>query len=322
MKAAVVEKYGPPEVVRLLEVEKPVPDEKEVRVKIYATTVNRTDCGLRMAVPYITRLFTGLLRPKHKILGSEFTGVVDAVGKNVKSFNSGDKVFGLSTVKYGAHAEYLCIDEDESISGLPENLTLDNALAICEGTWYAWNNLKEVDLKKGDKILINGGSGSIGSAAVQLSKYFGLEVTAVTETKNVELVRNLGAEYVIDYTKEDFTKLAEKFDYVFDAVGKSRYSRCKKLLKPNGVFFSTELGPYAENIFLVLWTSFFGKRKVLFPIPVNKKENILFFKEFAEKGHLEPVIDRTYPFEQIVDAYKYVESGQKVGSVVIQMNNK
>lgn len=319
MKAALSKKYGSPDVIRLMDVATPNPKGYEVRVKIHAATVNRTDCGLRAAHPFITRFFTGFFRPKNSILGSEFTGIIDTIGKDVKSFKVGDEVFGISASKYGAHAEYLCMDEEASITTIPDNLSLENALAICEGSWYAWNNLKEVKLKQGDTILINGGSGSIGSAAIQLAKSFGVEITAVTNTKNLKLVKELGASQVIDYTHEDFTQLAVQFDYIFDAVGKSTYFKCKKLLKPKGVFFSTELGPYIQNPFLVLWTSRFGSKKVLFPIPQDKKENLLFFKKLAEQGQLKPVIDRVYPFDQIIEAYKYVETGQKTGSVVIKI---
>ncbi|MFN6946334.1 MAG: NAD(P)-dependent alcohol dehydrogenase [Cytophagaceae bacterium] len=319
MKAAISEKYGSPDVVRLREIEKPEPKNKEVLVKVYATTVNRTDCGLRAAHPFITRFFTGFFRPKNTILGSEFTGVIESIGKEVQTFKVGDKVFGISASTYGAHAEYLCINEDASIATLPKNLSLENAVAIGEGAWYAWNNLKEVSLKEGVTMLINGGSGSIGSAAIQLAKSFGVEVTAVTSTKNMELVKDLGASQVIDYTREDFTQLNRQFDYIFDAVGKTTFFKCRKLLKPNGTFFSTELGPYMQNPLLVLWTSVFGSKRVLFPIPEDKKENLLFFKNLAEIGLLKPVIDRVYPFDQVVEAYKYVESGQKTGSVVIKV---
>jgi len=320
MKAAVSKKYGSPDVIQLMEIDKPVPKDNEVRVKLYATTVNRTDCGLRAAHPFITRFVTGFLRPKNTVLGSEFTGVIDAIGGSVKSLHKGDKVFGINSSKYGAHAEYLCMEEDASITTLPKNLTLENALAICEGSWYAWNILKEVNLIKGEKILINGGSGSIGSSAIQIAKSFGVEVTAVTNTKNFELVKDLGASHVIDYSQEDFTQLDARFDYIFDAVGKSTFFKCRKLLKPNGIYFSTELGSAMQNPLLALWTSFFGSKKVLFPIPIDDKNNLIYFKDLAEKGHLKPIIDRVYPFEQIVQAYKYVETGQKTGSVVIKFN--
>lgn len=320
MKAAVSKKYGPPEVIRLIDVATPNPKDHEVRVKVYASTVNRTDCGLRAAHPFITRFFTGLFSPKNTILGSEFSGVIDAVGKDVTSFKVGDNVFGLSASKYGAHAQYLCLDKEASITEIPDNLSLDNALAICEGSWYAWNNLKEAKMKPGDTMLINGGSGSIGSAAIQIAKSFGVEITAVTDTHNIELVKDLGASHVIDFTKEDFTQLHRQYDFVFDAAGKSTYFKCKKILKPKGIFFSTELGRFMQNPFLVLWTSLFGSKKVLFPIPQDKKENLLFFKSLAEKGGLKPVIDKVYPFDQIIEAYKYVETGQKTGSVVVKIN--
>ena len=319
MKAAVSKKYGTPEVIQIREVPKPIPGENEVLVKIHATTVNRTDCGLRAAKPFITRFFTGLLKPKHTILGSEFTGIVEAIGSSVISLNIGDQVFGLSSINYGAHAEYLCIDENASITTIPDNLTLDNALAICEGSWYAWNLLKEINIKIGDSILINGGSGSIGSAAVQIAKSFGAEVTAVTNTQNLELVKCLGASHVVDYLKEDFTKLDTQFDYIIDAVGKTTFFKCKKILKRNGVYFSTELGAFMQNLFLALWTSFFCSKKVLFPIPKDTKDNLLFFKSLVEKEQLKPVIDKIYSFKQIIEAYKYVETGQKTGSVVIKI---
>ncbi|MFN3405954.1 MAG: NAD(P)-dependent alcohol dehydrogenase [Cytophagaceae bacterium] len=317
MKAAITRKYGTPEVIQIMEVSKPVPGENEVLVRVHATTVNRTDCGLRAAKPFITRFFTGLVKPKHIILGSEFTGIVEAVGSSVKSLHTGDQVFGLSSKNYGAHAEYLCIDENASIATIPDNLTLDNALAICEGSWYAWNLLKEINIKKGDTILINGGSGSIGSAAVQIANSLGAEVTAVTNAQNLELVKTLGASHVVDYRKEDFTKLDVQFDYIIDAVGKTTFFKCKEILKRNGVYFSTELGSFMQNPFLAVWTSFFGSKKVLFPIPKDTKENLLFFKSLAEKGQLKPVVDRTYPFEKIKEAYEYVETGEKRGSVVL-----
>ncbi len=321
MKAAVSKKYGSPDVVQLMEVEIPIPKDNEVRVKIHTATVNRTDCGLLAAHPFITRFFTGFFKPKNTILGSEFSGDIDAIGKDVKSFTVGEKVFGLSASNFGAHAEYLCIAENASISTLPKTLTEENALAICEGPWYAWNNLKKANLEPGKKILINGGSGSIGSSAIQIAAYFGVEITAVTNTKNLSLVKNLGATHAIDYSSEDFTKLNRQFDVVFDAVGKSSYFECKKLLKPNGIYFSTELGPFMQNPLLALWTSAFGTKKVLFPIPVDKRENILFFKELAEKGFLIPVIDKVYPLDQIVEAYKYVESEQKTGSVLLKIRD-
>ncbi len=318
MKAIVYTKYGPPEVLQLKEVEKPTPKDNEVLIKIYATTVNRTDCGFRKPeYPLIIRLINGLFKPKRTILGSELAGEIVSVGKDVKTFKNGDQVFGLTTSGFGAHAEYICILETGSIAIKPANISYEEAAAICDGANLALAIIKKIDFKKAPKILINGASGSIGSAAVQLAKYFGAEITAVCNTKNLELVKSLGANEVIDYTKEDFTKNGQLYNVVFDAVGKSSFFRCKKLLKPRGIYFSTDLGFLAQNIFLALLTPIFGGKKVLFPIPKDSKEDIVFFKELIEAGKYRPVIDRSYPLEEIVEATKYVETGQKTGNVVI-----
>src|SRR3989339_111565 len=325
MKAILYTKYGPPEVLQLKEVEKPTPKDNEVLIKIYATTVNQTDYGFRKPeYPLIIRLINGLFRPKKNILGSELAGEIVSIGKDVKTFKIGDQVFGLSTSNFGTHAEYVCIPETGSIATKPSNISYEEAAAICDGAYLALSNIKKIDFKKARKILINGASGSIGSAAVQLAKYFGAEITAVCNTKNLELVKSLGANEVIDYTKEDFTKSGQLYDVVFDAVGKSSFFRCKKLLKPGGIYFSTDLGFLSQNIFLVLLTSIIGGKKVLFPIPKVSKEDIVFFKELIEKGKYRAVIDRSYRLEDIVEATKYVETGQKTGNVVITLehNNK
>ena len=320
MKAIVYTKYGPPEVLQLKEVEKPTPKDNEVLIKIYATTVNRTDCGFRKPeYPLIIRLINGLFKPKRTILGSELAGEIVSVGKDVKTFKNGDRVFGLTTSHFGAHAEYICIPETGSIAIKPANISYEEAAAICEGAYLALANLKKIDFKKAPIILINGASGSIGSAAVQLAKYFGAEITAVCNTKNLELVKSLGANETIDYSKEDFTKNGRLYDVVFDAVGKSSFFRCKKLLKPGGIYFSTDLGFLAQNIFLVLLTPIFRGKKVLFPIPKDSKEDIIFFKELSETGKYRAVIDRSYRLEEIVEATKYVETGQKTGNVVITL---
>ena len=317
MKAIVHTQYGPPEVVQIKEVEKPVPADDEVLVKIFITTVNRSDCAYRSAQMFINRLFTGLLRPKITTLGSEFAGVIEAVGKDVQSFKPGDAVFGIHADKMGAHAEYLCLPESGTLTTKPVNMTFEEAGAICEGMWFAWNYLKEINFNSPKKILINGATGSIGSAGLQLGKYFGAEVTAVGNTKNLELLKSLGADTVVDYTKEDFTKIRDQFDVVFDAVGKSSFFRCKPLLKPGGIYFSTELGFMAQNVWLPLWTSISGGKRVMFLIPEITKKDIVFFKEIIEAGKYKAVMDRRYPLEQIVEAYRYVETGQKTGNVVI-----
>jgi len=318
MKAAVYIKYGPPDVVQLKEVEKPTPKDNEVLIKIQATTVNRTDCGFRKPeYPLIIRLTNGLFRPKRKILGSELAGEVEAVGKDVKAFKTGDQVFGLTGNRFGAHAEYICLPEKASIVAKPANMSSEEAAAVCDGAMLAFTYIRKADLQTGDRILIYGASGSIGSAAVQLAKYYGARVTAVCNTKNLEIVKSLGADEIIDYTKEDFTKSGHTYEVVFDAVGKTSFFRCKNLLKKGGLYFSTDLGFLAQNLFLVLWTGIFGSRKVKFPVPKDRKEDVAFFKELIEAGKYRAVIDRRYPLEQIVEAYRYVETGQKTGNVVI-----
>ena len=301
MKAIVYTNYGTPEVLQLKELPKPVPKDDEVLIKIHATTVNRTDCGFRKPeYPVIIRLINGLFKPKRTILGSELAGVVESAGKDVKTFKPGDAVFGLSTANFATHAEYICLPETGSITQKPANISFEEAAAICDGAYLALNNIRKIDYSNSPKILINGASGSIGTAAVQL-------------------VKSLGATFVIDYTIEDFTKNGQIYDAVFDAVGKSSYFRCKKLLKPGGIYFSTELGFLAQNIFLALLAPIIRGKKVMFPIPKDCKEDIIFFKELIEAGKYKAVIDRIYPLEQIAEAHRYVEKGQKTGNVVITL---
>ena len=322
MKASVYTKYGPPDVLQLKEVEKPTPKDNEVLIKIHATTVNRTDCGFRKPEPFIVRFFSGLFRPKRTILGSELAGEIEAVGKDVKLFKEGDQVFGHSGDKFGTHAEYICLPEDGSVTTKPANMTYEEAAAVCDGATLALTCLSKANIQSGQTVLINGASGSIGTAAVQLAKYYGAEVTGVCSTMNLELVKSLGADKVIDYTKDDFTKNGQTYDVIFDAVGKSSFSRCKSLMKRGGIFFSTGLGFLVQNPFLALWTSKIGSKKVMFPIPKYTKQDVLFFKELIEAGKLTSVIDRRYPLEQIVEAYRYVEKGQKTGNVVITVQGE
>ena len=324
MKAIVYTKYGPPEVLQLQEVTKPTPKDNEVLIKIYATTVNRTDCALRKAEPFFSRFVTGLIRPKKTILGTEFAGKIEVVGKDVTSFKVGDKVFGFSGNDFGAHAEYMIMPEEGFLTTMPANMTYEEAAPSTEGAYYAHSFIRNANIQSGQRVLINGATGAIGSAAVQLVKYFGAYVTAVCNTKNVALVKSLGADKVLDYTKEDFTKDDQIYDAVFDAVGKSSFSRCKPLLKPGGIYISSELGYMAQNPILALVTSIIGNKKVMFPIPKHSDENIVLFKKLIEAGKFKGVIDRCYPLEEIIEAYKYVETGQKTGNVVITVehNNK
>ncbi len=321
MKAIVCTKYGPPEVLKLREVEKPTPKDNEVLVKIYATTVNRTDCAMLRAEPFISRFVTGIFKPNRLILGTEFAGKIEAVGKNVTSYEIGDKVFGFDDSGSGSHAQYMTISEDKALTTIPRNITYEQAAASTEGAHYAYNFIKKVNLKSEQKVLVNGATGAIGSAAVQFLKYFGVNVNAVCSTKNIELVKSLGAEKVFDYTKEDFAKDDQKYNFIFDTVGKSSFGKCKPLLKPGGVYISSELGHMSQNIFLALITPIFGNKKVKFPIPTDCRGSVLFTKKLIEKGKFKAVIDRKYPLEQIVEAYKYVEKGQKIGNVVVTVEH-
>lgn len=317
MKAAVYTQYGPPEVVKVLEVEKPLPSETDVLINVHASTVNRTDCGFRSANYFIVRFWSGLFRPRTQILGCEFAGEIEAVGSKVKDYRKGDRVFGFNDVNFGGHGEYVLMDANGPMALIPEGLSYEEAAPITEGSHYALCDLRAAKLKAGDKILINGATGAIGSAAVQLAKHFGAEVTAVCATQHLELVKALGADTVIDYEKEDFTRLKEKFDIVFDAVGKSSFAKCKPLLKKKGIYMSTELGYMSQNPFLALVTPLFGGKKLLFPIPSINQDDVRFLKELVETKKFKPLIDRSFPLEQIVEAYHYVEKGFKTGNVLI-----
>jgi NADPH:quinone reductase-like Zn-dependent oxidoreductase len=321
MRAVVFDRYGPPEVLRLEEVERPVPKDDEVLIKVRASTVNRTDTGLRSAEYFISRFLTGLLRPKRKIPGTELAGAIEAVGPAVTEFEVGDHVFGVSSKTAGAHAEFVCLPEDAPLAHMPTGVTFEEAAAVADGVILALSYLRPVDLRKRRKILVHGASGSIGTAGVQLARYFDADVTATCATKNVELVRTLGADRVIDYTREDFTKSSETYDFIFDAVGKLSFKRCKGSLKPGGIYGSTDLGPYWQNPFLALWTSRIGDKKVMFPIPRYKKQDVVFLKELIEARKYRAVIDRRYPLEDVVEANRYVETGQKTGNVVLTVSH-
>ena len=319
MRAGIHTKYGPPEVVSVMEVERPSPNDNEVLVRVFAATVNRTDSGFRSAEYFISRFWSGLLRPKYKILGCEFAGEIEEIGKNVSTFKKGDKVFGYNDVKFGGHAEYLTIAENDAIALMPDNLNFNEAAPITEGAHYALCNIRASKIKSGENVLVYGATGAIGSAAVQLLKYFGVNVTAVCNTANVELLKSLGADVVIDYQTQDFTKTETKFHFIFDAVGKSSFGMCKPLLTEKGIYISTEFGKNGENIFFALTTPVFGGKKLLFPLPTINKLDVVFLKELVEQGKYKPLIDRQYKLDEIVEAYEYVETGQKIGNVVIRM---
>ena len=270
MRAVRYERYGPPDVLELVDVEPPVPHDDEVRVSVRATTVNRTDCGFRQGKPFIVRFFSGLTRPKRPVLGTELSGVVESVGRGVTEFAVGDEVFGVNADRFGAHAELVCVRQDAPLAHKPTSMTFDEAAAIGDGVVLALTCLRWARVAKGQRILVYGASGSIGTAAVQLAKHFEAEVTAVCNTSNVEIVRSLGADEVIDYTSEDFVRDGDSYDVVLDAVGKTSFRRCRRAIKPGGRFVSTDLGPFAQVPVLAVLTavtSRFGGRRVSLPLP-------------------------------------------------------
>jgi NADPH:quinone reductase-like Zn-dependent oxidoreductase len=324
MKAVVYTTYGSPDVLHIKEVEKPVPEDDEVLIKVHATTVNRTDCATIKAKPFFMRIVTGLFGPKKQTPGTEFSGEIEAVGKIALPLKAGDRVFGFDDMGSRSHAQYMTIQEDK-VMIIPDNISYAQAAASSEGAHYAYNFINKVNLKKGKNALVNGATGAIGSAAVQLLKYFGVDVTAVCATKNISLVKSLGASKVIDYSKKDFTKDDQKYDFVFDTVGKSSFFKCKHLLQPGGIYISSDLGYLAQNIFLPLITPFIkpmiGYKKTIFPTPTDIRGSLLLVKSLIEQDKFEAVIDREFPLEQIVEAYKYVEKGQKTGNVVITVGH-
>jgi NADPH:quinone reductase-like Zn-dependent oxidoreductase len=320
VKAAVCVRYGPPDVVRIAEVEKPAAGNGEVLVRIHVTTVNRTDCGFRSGTPLIVRIFTGLTRPKATILGCEFSGEVVSVGPGVSSFSVGDRVFGYNEGRWGAHAEFLSIAADGPLAPVPADLSHEQVAAATEGSHYALSMIRRAGIRAGNDVLVNGATGAIGSAAVQMLKSLGANVTAVCATEHVALVRRLGAGRVIDFMAEDFTRDRHPYDVVIDAVGKSSFGRCRRLLKPGGIYVSSDLGPLSLNPILALVTPLFRGRRVQFPIPMTFDHDLAtYFQGLVASGAFTPLVDRRFPLDQIVEAYRYVESGRKVGNVLIQV---
>ncbi|MEM8965030.1 MAG: NAD(P)-dependent alcohol dehydrogenase [Bacteroidota bacterium] len=325
MKAIVFKRYGEPEVLQVAEVEKPIPKINEVLVRIYATSVTAEDPKMRgfnhpPLLKFPVGLMFGFKKPRNSVLGIEFSGVIETVGSAVKGYEVGDHVFGYTGLGFGAYAEYKCMPENGLLYLKPENLTFEESACIVNGSLSAMVYLmKKGKIKNGDKVLINGASGSVGTAAVQLAKYFGAIITGVCSTKNVEFVKSIGADVVIDYTKQDFTQSDEKYDLIFDTIGKTFMKKCMNLLKPKGKYMLTEFG--LTHILAAIFTFLFKNRKIIVASSnfYWKKEDLIFLKEIAEKGYLKPVVDKSFPLEKIVDAHKYVELGHKVGNVAISV---
>ena len=318
MKAVVHDRYGPPDVLRIEDVPEPVPAPDEVLVRIRATGVTRSDAHLRAGSPFVGRLQSGLVRPKRRILGHELAGEVEAVGAAVTEFAVDDRVFGALpylALSAGAHAEYMCIPERFPLAHMPAGMGFEEAGAVCDGALLTLNSLRPAGPLEGKRILVYGASGSMGTAGVQLAKHFGARVTAVCNTPNVELVRSLGADEVIDYLQEDFTTNGETYDVIFDAVGKHSFRRCKNSLQPGGVYLPTD---GFRNLALWLLHKRVGDRKVVFELPPRlRKEDVLLLKRLIEAGEYRAVIDRAYPLEDAIEAHRYVETQQKVGNVVL-----
>jgi NADPH:quinone reductase-like Zn-dependent oxidoreductase len=319
MRAAVRTSYGPPEVVRIAEMDRPTAKDNQVLVKVHATTVNRTDCGFRAGKPFFVRALTGLPQPRVRILGTEFAGTVEAVGRGVTSFAVGDRVFGFKGLPFGAHAEYLVIPQDGFLATIPANLSFEEAAPSTEGSHYALALLRKANVGSGHDALVYGATGAIGSAAVQLLKQLGAKLTAVCGPEHLELVKGLGADRVIDYTAQDFTRDEQRYDVVLDAVGKSSFLRCRRLLKPRGVFLSSEFGPMAQNLVVALVTPLLGGKKAMMNLGRDDPGMAEYFRGVLESGAFRPLIDRWYRLDEIVEAYRYVETGQKIGNVVISV---
>jgi len=322
MKAVIHSAYGPPDELQIQEVEKPFPGENEILIKIHASSVTTSDCNIRNMtfVPKALRLPIragfGYNTPKNNILGFDLAGEVEAVGGKVTKFKVGDEVFGTTEPFYGAHAEYVCLPEDAVVTKKPENLTYEEAATVPVIGNTALHFIRDMgNVQAGDKILINGASGGIGTFAVQIAKYYGAEVTGVCSTANLGMVKSLGADHVVDYTVEDFTQSNQNYDVIFDAVGVSSFSRCKNSLKENGLYLHTL--PKLEILLLMLWTSLWDGKKVKMEGAPAKLENLKDLKEMIEAEKLKTIIDRTYPLEEIVEAFKHVEGGHKKGNVAI-----
>ncbi|TDC56682.1 NAD(P)-dependent alcohol dehydrogenase [Jiangella ureilytica] len=315
VRAAVQTGYGGPDVVRLADVERPVAGPRDLLVRVHATTVNRTDTAYRVGTPAFLRV----LRARGRILGTEYAGVVEEAGAEVTGYAAGDRVFGYSEGPFGAHAEYLAVRADGFLAPIPDGLTFAQAVPATEGAHYAQSCIRRAGIRPGQTVLVYGATGAIGSAAVQLLAAMDVAVTAVCATAHLELVRSLGAGHVIDYTAEDFTRSGGRYDAVIDAVGKSTFGACRRLLGPRGVYVSGDPGPFLQNVGLALVTPLLRRRRVVFPVPLQRREMIEELRALLADGRFRPVVDRHYPLAEIAEAHRYVDTGTKVGNVVIDV---
>ncbi|MBI5540223.1 MAG: NAD(P)-dependent alcohol dehydrogenase [Bacteroidia bacterium] len=323
MKAVICTKYGSPEVLQLCEVDKPIPNDNDILIKINATTVSSADGIMRKSESFVSRVILGFSKPrkKYRIMGLELAGEVESIGKNVKRFKQGDQVFGFTGFNPGTYTEYKCMSEKGSLELKPSNISFEEAASVVDGASTALFFLRnKANIQESQKILIIGASGSIGIFAVQLAKIFGAEVTGICSSSNLKLVKSLGADRVIDYTKEDFATSGKKYDVIFDTAGKSSFKHCKSSLTKNGLYMVTT-GAIIKNYIFTFWTKLVNRKRFIFAMSVNKNEALKFIKELIESKKLRTVIDRTFTLEQIVEAHKYLENGNKKGNIVITVTN-
>ena len=319
MRAAYRHEYGTPEVLSIREVPKPVPGSNEILVRVYATTVNRTDCAILTGTPFLMRFFVGLFKPKLNITGTDFAGVVESIGDGVTEFKKGDRVWGFDDMGLSSHADFAIFSRQKAILKIADHVSFSEAAASAEAAHYAYNFINKVKLQPGQKVLVNGATSAIGSALIQFLLYFNLKVAAVGPGSHRKLVESMGVFKFIDFMQEDFTRDNEKYDFVFDAVGKSSFFRCKRLLKKEGIYISSELGSFIQNPILSWGTTFSGGKKVKFPVPTGIRDSLLFVQQLTEKEKFKPIIDRAYPLENIREAYNYVASGKKIGNVILEI---
>lgn len=317
MKASIRRRYGSPNQIKNENIEEPFPKDNEVLIRVCASTVNRTDCANLTAKPFIMRFVLGLFKPIKIILGTDFAGEVMSIGKNVKSFRIGDKVFGFNDTGSESQAEYITTTA-ENLFIIPEKIDYKEAAASLEGAHYAYTFIHKVNIQSGQKILINGATGGIGSALLQFVKQYDVTITATCNTNNIKLIESLGADKIYDYSKENFTEYKDKYDYIFDAVGKSTFGKCKPLLKEGGIYISSELGPYSQNLFYSITTLFLNK-KVIFPVPYSTQKTIPYIIELLKQKKFKPIIDREYSLEDINLAHEYVLRGEKIGNVIVEI---